>query len=126
MRDVCAKALGDLDVTPDLAFLFFSAQHVNVIEPVAAQVCDAIGTDNLLGCSGESIVGIGQEVEMEPAMSLWLARLPGTSVRPMRLEYQRAVNEGAFIGWPEDLPEDWSDQAALSVRIVIDGNTPVF
>jgi small ligand-binding sensory domain FIST len=115
MREVCAKALADFRGTPDLAFLFFSAQHVNFIEPVAAQVCDAIGTDNLLGCSGESIVGVGQEVEMEAAMSLWLARLSGTSVQPMRLEYERAVNEGAFIGWSDDLPEDWSDQSALLV-----------
>ncbi len=115
MRDVCARAVADLEGTPDLAFLFFSAHHVNAIEPVAAQVCDAIGTDNLLGCSGESIVGVGQEVEMEPAMSLWLARIPGTSVMPMRLEYERAANEGAFIGWPDDLPDNLPAQAVLLV-----------
>ena len=115
VREVCTNALANFVGTPNLAFLFFSAHHVEAADRVAAQVCDAIGTDNLLGCSGESIVGVGQEIEMEPAISLWLARLPGPSVRPMRLEYQRAVNEGAFTGWPEDLPEDWSDQAALLV-----------
>jgi small ligand-binding sensory domain FIST len=114
-RDVCAKALADFDGPPDLAFLFFSAHHVEAIDTVAAQVCDAIGTDNLLGCSGESIVGVGQEVEMEPAMSLWLARLPGTSVMPMRLEYDRAANEGAFVGWPDDLPDNLPAQAAMLI-----------
>jgi len=113
--EACERALAGFDGTPDLAFLFFSAHHVAAAEQIAAQVCDAIGTDNLLGCSGESIVGVGQEVEMEPALSLWLARLPGTSAWPMRLEYQRAVNEGAFIGWPEALPNDWSDHSALLV-----------
>lgn len=115
VRDVCAKALAEFAGTPDLAFLFFSAHHVDAAETVASLVCDAIGTENLLGCSGESIVGVGQEVEMEPAMSLWLARLPGTTVRPMRLEYQRAASEGAFTGWPDELPDDWSDHAALFV-----------
>lgn len=115
LRDVCTKALVDFDGTPDLAFLFFSAHHVEAIDTVPAQVCDAIGTDNLLGCSGESILGVGQEVEMEPAMSLWLARLPGTTVLPMRLEYERATNEGAFIGWPNDLPDNLPAQAALLI-----------
>ncbi len=114
-RDVCARALADFDGTPDLAFLFFSSHHVENADTASALVCDAIGTDSLLGCSGESIVGVGQEVELEPAMSLWLARLPGTSVWPMRLEYQRAADEGAFVGWPEELPDDWSDKAALIV-----------
>ncbi|MDP6722845.1 MAG: FIST N-terminal domain-containing protein, partial [Pirellulaceae bacterium] len=114
-RDVCARALADFDGTPDLAFLFFSSHHVENADTVSALVCDAIGTDSLLGCSGESIVGVGQEVELEPAMSLWLARLPGTSVWPMRLEYQRAAGESAFVGWPEELADDWSDKAALIV-----------
>jgi len=113
LEDVCARALAAMSGTPDLAFLFFSAHHVDAASKMACQVCDAIGTDNLLGCSGESIVGTGQEVEMEPAISLWLARLPTTSVQPMRLEFQRATNEGAFTGWPETLPEEWSDDAAL-------------
>lgn len=115
VREVCAKALAGFDGTPDLAFLFFSTHHVAAAGAVAKQVCEAIGTDNLVGCSGESIVGVGQEIEMEPAMSLWLARLPGTTVWPMRLDYQRSVGEGAFTGWPEGLPDDWSDHAALFV-----------
>jgi small ligand-binding sensory domain FIST len=115
VAEVCAQALATLGGTPDLAFLFFSPHHVDAAGAIATQVCDAIGTENLLGCSGESIVGAGQEVEMEPAISLWLARLPKTSVRPMRLEYQRAANEGAFTGWHGDLPDNWSRQATLFV-----------
>jgi len=113
--EVCAQALSKFDGTPDLAFLFFSSHHVDAADAIAAQVCDAIGTENLLGCSGESIAGTGQEVEMEPAMSLWLAKLPNSTLRPMRLESQRAGNEGAFTGWHDELPETWPDGAALFV-----------
>ncbi len=113
--EVCQQALAALDGTPNLAFLFFSSHHVEAADALAKRVCDAIGSDNLLGCSGESIVGAGQEIEMEPAMSLWLARLPATTIQPMQLEYQRSGNEGAFTGWHPDLPDQWSDHSTLIV-----------
>jgi small ligand-binding sensory domain FIST len=115
IAEVCTKALSALDGTPDLAFLFFSSHHIDAAGALATQVCERVGTDNVFGCSGESIVGVGQEVEMEPAISLWLARLPATSIFPMRLEYQRAANEGAFTGWHEELPDNWPAHATLIV-----------
>lgn len=115
VQEACTQALEALGETPNLAFVFFSAHHVEAAATMATQICNAIGTDNLLGCSGESIVGIGQEIEMEAALSIWLARLPETSIKPMHLEYQRSGNEGAFTGWHSELPEKWSADASLIV-----------
>jgi small ligand-binding sensory domain FIST len=66
-----------------------------------------------LGCTGESIVGGAREIENEPAVSLWLARLPGVSLTPMHLTYQRAPEGGTFAGWPQDLPAAWPEGAAM-------------
>ncbi len=112
---VCEEALDALAGTPDLALVFFSPHHADGAAAMAKQLCETLGTDHLLGCSGESIVGVGREVEAAPAVSLWLARLPASTVRPMRLDYQRAGNEGAFTGWHEELPGLWPKQATLLV-----------
>src|SRR5688500_16056656 len=77
LREACQQALEQLGGRPDLAMLFFSPTHARHAERLAAEACDLLGSDNLMGCTGESIVGTGREVEEEPALSLWLARWPG-------------------------------------------------
>jgi small ligand-binding sensory domain FIST len=69
----------------------------------------------VIGCSGESIVGVGTEVEMASAMSLWVASLPGTTVLPMRLEFVRTAEGGTIVGWPDELPDAWPAGSALLV-----------
>ena len=107
LREVATEALTELGATPDLAFLFFSADHVSHAEEVARQLADQLGTDCVIGCSAESIAGVNAEIEMEPAMSLWLARLPGTTVQPLRLEFAQSHDEPGFVGWPDALRERW-------------------
>ncbi len=113
LREVCDKTLGELGGSPDLALLFFSHHFAPLAESLARQACDALGTERLLGCSGESIVGVGREVEGRPSMSLWLARLPGVSLWPMHLGFERSAEGGAIVGWPDDLPLTWPSAAAL-------------
>jgi small ligand-binding sensory domain FIST len=58
---------------------------------------------------------LGQELEGVPAISLWLAHLPGTSVTPMHLEFVRAPEGGSLVGWPDSLPAQWPEGSALLV-----------
>lgn len=106
-EEVCRLAGGELGDTPDLALLFASQHHAADFEKLAVEVCQRLGTERVIGCTGEAIVGVGREVEDEPAVSLWLAKLPGVSVSLMHLLFERAGAESAIVGWPDDLPLEW-------------------
>ena len=115
VAEVCDQALGQLDGTPDLAVLFASTDRADVCGQIAEQVCDRLGTDRLMGCTGESIVGTGREVEGQTALSLWLARMPNTEILPMHLTFQRAAEDGSIVGWHDLLMEHWPSPASMLV-----------
>src|SRR4051794_2956118 len=75
LKEATATALERLGGQADLALLFISPHHAESAERIAADACKLVGTTTLLGCTGESIVATGEEIEEEPALSLWLARL---------------------------------------------------
>jgi small ligand-binding sensory domain FIST len=66
-----------------------------------------------LGCTGETIIGNGQELEETPALSLWAAWLPRTTIKLFALEYERTPDGGAFRGWPDELAGDWPADSLL-------------
>lgn len=113
--DVCAATMARLGAGADLGFLFVSAQFADRIAPVAARIVAQTGVRCLLGCTGESIVGGGFEVEQEPAISLWLARLPHTRLTPMRLQFDRSPEGGVLAGWPDELAGEWPPDSTLFV-----------
>jgi small ligand-binding sensory domain FIST len=107
LHEVIAHTRESLSAPPDLALIFFSPHHAAAADALAATACEALGTTALLGCSGESIAGTGQEIEEEPALSLWLARFPGAQVTPMHLKFERTPEGGALEGWPDELSGEW-------------------
>lgn len=115
VEEACTKALADLAATPDLAVLFLSHHFAAAADQLANQVCDLLGTEQLLGCTGESLVGTGREVEDQPAVSLWVARWPKVSIRPFHLEFERTREGDVFAGWPDELAGDWPAESFLMV-----------
>lgn len=113
VRQACRKALDKLKSPADLALAFVSLHHGPDFKAVARALYEELGATTLLGCTGEAIVGGMAEVEDEPAISVWAASLPGTSVHPMHLTFQRTSEGGTFLGWPDDLPSEWPAGAAL-------------
>lgn len=107
LREACQAALGEIGGPPDLAMLFFSAHRARHADRLAAQACELLGTDNLLGCSGEAIVGMAREIEEEPALSVWLAHWPGVNSSLFRLQFERTREGGVIQGWPEELAGEW-------------------
>ncbi|MCC6407803.1 MAG: FIST C-terminal domain-containing protein [Planctomycetes bacterium] len=65
---------------PDLVAVFVSHHHGASIEELGPRIARALGTNAIVGCTGESIIGGTREVEAEPALSLWAASLPDTRV----------------------------------------------
>jgi small ligand-binding sensory domain FIST len=100
---------------PDLVLVFVSQQHGPDYGAIAARLCQQLGSENLLGSTGESIVGGDREVEEAAALAVWAARLPATSLRLMHLEFARTGEGGSIVGWPDDMPESWPAGAALVV-----------
>lgn len=113
LDEVVALVREQLSSTPTLALLFVSANHIAAADQLASRLCEQLGTECVLGCSGESIVGVGTEVEMASAMSLWVASLPNSSVLPMRLEFVHTAEGSTIVGWPDELPDTWPEGAAL-------------
>jgi small ligand-binding sensory domain FIST len=64
----------------DLALVFASARHGQDLEEIAAIVRAALEPGTFLGVSAEGVVGGEQEFERQPAVSLFAASLPGTSL----------------------------------------------
>jgi small ligand-binding sensory domain FIST len=113
VAEVCSRALAQLDGQVDLAFAFVSSHHGPNFAPVAQGICDQIGTEALLGCTAESVVGGDREVEGRPALALWLAQLSHVTIRPMHLEYEETPEGGTIVGWPDDTPDEWPAGSAL-------------
>ncbi|HWB01040.1 MAG TPA: FIST N-terminal domain-containing protein [Pirellulales bacterium] len=109
----CQQVSEALAGAPDLAVCFVSHDHAPALEQIVAELDRRLRPRVLLGCTGESIAGVGREIEQSPAISLWAARLPGVTVLPMHLDFQRTPEGGSFTGWPDELPAQWPAGAAL-------------
>ena len=88
----------------DLAFLFVSPHHLAGVERIVLAVHALLRPSTLLGCSGMWVVGGAREVEDAPAVSIWAAHLPETTVIPFGLEYAETPDGVTFLGWPDDVP----------------------
>ncbi len=111
--EVCETCSQQLDGPADLAVLFVSHHHGPDYAAMLSTIDERLHPKLLIGCTGESIVGTGREIEGEPAISLWLAQLPGVTLRPMRLNFERTPDGGTFTGWPDDLPPKWPTDSAM-------------
>lgn len=115
LEQVCESALEQLQATPHLAVLFVSAEYPSPDDGLAARVSARLNTDLLLGGTGESIVGTGREIEGQPAVSLWLARMEGVRLVPMHLQLERTSDGASIVGWPDQLSEHWPTRATMLV-----------
>ncbi|QDU61596.1 FIST N domain protein [Planctomycetes bacterium Pan216] len=115
LEDVCTRACEQLEVTPDLAVVFVSHHHAGIAKTLSKEIRQRTSARVVIGCTGEAIIGEGKEVEQQPAISLWLASLPGMTVDPMHLEFAQTEDGVTFAGWPDNLPEPWPEGAVLIV-----------
>jgi small ligand-binding sensory domain FIST len=124
LRAAAADALEALDgdtppdphtpaARPDLALVFVSAGYGAEIRPVCEGLADLVGARSVLGSTAEGVLAGLREYEREPAVVVWLARLPGASVIPFALEYGQTPDGGLFTGWPDELVGGWPAHASV-------------
>jgi small ligand-binding sensory domain FIST len=118
IAEIAAKlAAGLAGDTGDLTFVFASADHADSLGRLARTLQDRGLGRVILGCTCESIVGEGREIEGSPALACWSAHLPGVDLAPFAVEgeegWPEAAGEGAasaviLLGDPFSFPtDDW-------------------
>ncbi len=92
--DLLSQRFDSEDNQADLVVAFASNHHAEALGRLGAILHDRGLTRHSLGCTGETIVGDGQEVESGPALSVWAAKLPGAELRPIRVDQREDGIEG--------------------------------
>ena len=87
----------------DVAFIFFTPQHLAATEQIA-QTLGALKARALLGCPGETVIGNEREIEEGPALCLWLGRWARPiEVTPFHLAIEQTSEGYSLLGWPDEL-----------------------
>jgi small ligand-binding sensory domain FIST len=63
-------------------------------------VCDRLSPRTLLGCTGEGVIAGSEEIERAPAVTLWAAQLPGTSLIPWHMPGGQDQGDAGIMQWP--------------------------
>ena len=92
----------------DLACLFFSAHHAMRADVLAETISRSLRPRVLIGCSGEGIIAGGEELETEPAVTLWAASLPDVVLDPVRVSFSPTQDQYRLSELPEFNGEDAS------------------
>lgn len=73
------------ETPPDLALVFVSNYYIQDARQIVEALRKVVNPRFLLGCTAESIIGAGQEVEDEAGISVIAAHLPGVQITPFFL-----------------------------------------
>jgi small ligand-binding sensory domain FIST len=96
VADAVCQQIGENSV--DLAFVFFSAHHAAQATVISTMLQDALRAEVCVGCSGEGVIGGSEELETAPALTLWVAHLPGVQVTPLRLSFSDVQDQVQLTG----------------------------
>jgi small ligand-binding sensory domain FIST len=113
LDEVRSRASAQFPDRPDLALVFFSPHHRDAADTIAANLKE-LNARCLVGSIGEAIVGNDQEIEHQPALSLWLGRWNrSVGVEPFLLELEQTSEGPTLLGWPDGLAVVEPAQSAL-------------
>jgi small ligand-binding sensory domain FIST len=101
---------------PDLAILFVSPHHLPDIIPDLVSLKATLGVSAMIGCVGEAIVGGTAEIELEPALTLWLGSWNSrANVEAFHLMPSRTPDGWSLLGWPDALLDGVSSTASMLI-----------
>lgn len=95
----------------DIAFVFFSKQHVERAPEMSAMIRRRLNATTIIGVSADSVIGGPLELEGMAGLSIMGARMPGVSVVPFTADDFPPMDSGAVtvdklgeqIGMSDDL-----------------------
>lgn len=85
----------DARVTPgmvDLALFFSTGHFEDNLPEVIEQLSKHLPSAMILGCTAEGTIGLDQEMERTPSMSLLVASLPDVNIRPYYMKQENLEN----------------------------------
>jgi len=95
---------------PDLVLAFVSTEHRAAWEALPDLLGGAFEGAVVVGCSAESVIGAGREIEDGAGLSLTAAVLPGATLRPFRVDAATLPDDR--LG-PDLFPASARDHAAF-------------
>jgi small ligand-binding sensory domain FIST len=119
----------------DLALLFASGLYEEHFAEIVSRVRRETGASVLIGSSGRGIIGMGQEFESEPALSLLTLSLPQSILRPERLAQHMVESCVSPKAWQDALAvpleeiRAWfvlADPFSMDCQSLIDGLTQAY
>jgi len=125
LDEACGAVVDEIDSSIDVAFVFFSMEYVNreaagkgvpaeqLAAELASQLAQRLGTENIIGCCGESIVANQYELQWQTAISIWAGNLGKAQIEGCHLQYRNLGNDAAFQGWTDSLTGQWPDQSTV-------------
>ncbi len=113
--DELARGRGLNGIPPDISFLFVSHSHADRFEDLASLVYQRSQTRLMLGCTGETIAGGGEEIESGPVISMWSAVLPDAEIELFHAEFSQTPDGIVCDGLPSGLAEERADVRAVFV-----------
>jgi small ligand-binding sensory domain FIST len=106
IKEACAQVAKGLDGPVDLAVVFVSPHHAEHIADAASVVMADLAPRVMLGCTGEGIISGDQELERQPAVTVWAGQLPDVTVTPFHASFHREGEGVGVAGWPEAMASD--------------------
>ncbi|HZE65743.1 MAG TPA: hypothetical protein VE081_03875, partial [Sporichthyaceae bacterium] len=95
-------ALAALDgAVPDLACVFISGYDPMEIAAAGAAAANLLNAGAMVGCSAPGVIGAEVGLEMQPAVSVWAAVLPGAELRTFHLSVMRGDESLTVLGLPD-------------------------
>ncbi|MGF1578350.1 MAG: FIST N-terminal domain-containing protein [Gemmataceae bacterium] len=100
--EVCSSVQQQLQAEPDLALLFYAPDFLPSCFEMAQELQARLKPKCALGCPGETIIGLNQEIERSPALSLWAAKWSQpVKLHPFHLYMERTSEGLSLLGWPD-------------------------
>lgn len=110
VSQISETLLADLAGLPaDLTFVFVSHHHRDSFPSLAASIQRSLPSRVLLGATADAVVNLDQEWEQGPALSVWTASLPDSTLIPFRVSFESTPDGIVSTGIPDHL-ENFSDR----------------
>ena len=84
----------------DLAVCFASTHHVGAFEDIGPALRNILEPQVLVGGTAVAVAGGAHEIEENPALTVFAARLDGAALTPVTLRAQETPDGAALTGWP--------------------------
>jgi small ligand-binding sensory domain FIST len=84
----------------DLAVCFASTHHVGAFEDIGPALRNILEPRVLIGGTAVAVAGGAHEIEENPALTVFAARLDGATLTPVTLRVQETPDGAALTGWP--------------------------